>query len=554
MNKVISIIKYVIKGIRLAWVEFRFIIPRKLWKSYFKNTLFKFKYGNQNDCFYCINDSGEYNEWIKQSEKFNLEIGSNKKVCICIYTTNDFVNKDRLETSIKNQTYKNFEIQYNSSSGESDYILFVNSDDVLSPNCLNEIVRCESSLIYFDEDEMLDGLRVRPKFKPDYSPDTLLSKNYVGNSFAIKTVLCDINEFNNSSLYDLFIRVSEKEDIYHISKVLVHKYSSNDVINHKDIVINALARRGVSGTVSKLDEDVYIDYSNESEMVSILIPTRDGADILRVCLESIYNKTSYSNYEVIVIDNGSESVETFELFKEYANHSNFKVLRLDCEFNYSLLNNEAAKISNGEYVIFLNNDTEVITPDWIEKLLGYARQNHIGAVGAKLYFPDNTIQHNGVILGLFLVAGHCYWNFDKSYEDYNRLTKIVSNFSAVTAACLMVKKSKMLEIGGLNEKELKVGSNDVDFCIRLLNHGYYNVLNPQVELFHHESKSRGVDNKTFEKYNRCKDEIEYMLNTYSDLIVNDPFYNENYSLMRAYHLDKCDGEKMRQENIGIFTC
>ncbi|MFV0424582.1 MAG: glycosyltransferase family 2 protein, partial [Bacilli bacterium] len=275
--------------------------------------------------------------------------------------------------------------------------------------------------------------------------------------------------------------------------------------------------------------------------------------ILSVCLKSIYEKTTYKNYEIIVVDNGSKEEETLNLFDEYSKYENFRVLRLDCEFNYSYLNNEAVKIANGEYILLLNNDTEVITTNWIEQMLGYARQNHVGAVGSKLYFPDNTIQHCGVILGLYLVAGHCFWNYSKDY-DYDNLTKIASNFSAVTAACLMVSKDKFIEVGMLNEVELKVGSNDVDLCIRLMNAGYYNVLNPQVELYHHESKSRGIDNKTIEKYNRCKGEVEYMLKNYNDLIVNDPFYNKNYSLMKAYFLDKQDGSKIRQENIDIFCC
>lgn len=552
-----KIFKYVIKGIKLSWTEFRFMIPRKLWKSYYRSTMMKFKYGNQDECFYNPLNNDEYNQWIVQKENFENNNDIKKDITVVVYSNNNFENKSRIESSLKNQVNSNFNIIYTNEFKDikSEYVMFVNSDDVLSKYCINEIVASNSDLIYFDEDILIDGKRCCPSFKPSWSPDTLISRNYIGNSYAIKTSICNIDAISNETLYKQLLEVEESSlDIEHIPNVLVHKNSSNTIVDSIGIVKEELKRRNHNADLEIYKDNVLVDYKHNNEKVSIIIPTRDGSDILKVCLDSIYEKSTYNNFEIIVVDNGSQEEETFQLFKQYEKKDNFRVLRLECEFNYSYLNNEAAKICNGEYVVLLNNDTEVITPNWMEKMLGYARLDHIGAVGAKLYFPDYTIQHCGVVLGLYLVAGHGYINYSSNYEDYNYITKVATNFSAVTAACLMVKKSKMFEVNGLNENELKVGSNDVDFCIRLLNAGYYNILNPTVELFHHESKSRGLDNKTYDKYLRCKNEIEYMINTYGELLLNDPFYNKNYSLMRAYHLDKIEGVKMREENIGVFTC
>ncbi len=556
MNKLVRIFQYLFKGIKLAWKEFHFIIPRKLWKSYYKHLKFKLKYGNQQHLFYNPSNNVEYEQWIATKEQFDEQVAVGGKITVIVYSDNNFANQAVIKKSLEEQIYQNFDVVYTNKFEDitTDYVLFVNSEDVLSKYCLNEIVKMTEDVIYFDEDRLENNCRVNPSFKPDFSPDTLLSKNYIGNSFAIKTKLCNLDTINNASLYELVIKASETNLFGHVAKVLVHKNSFNSVANSKEIINNTLKRRNLVADITEINDSLAINYQHNNEKVSILIPTRDGSDILETCLSSIYQKSSYQNFEIIVIDNGSVEEATFQLFNKYKTYDNFSVLRIDKEFNYSLLNNEAARVATGEYILFLNNDTEVITPDWMERMLGYARLEHIGAVGAKLYFPDNTIQHCGVILGLYLVAGHCFWGEARDYIDSNQLTKITSNFSAVTAACMMVKKSKMFEIGGLNEDELKVGSNDVDFCIRLLQKGYYNVVNPDVELYHHESKSRGVDNKTFEKYERCKLEIEYMLNTYSRLIVNDPFYNRNYSLMKSYKLDKYNGAEIRQENIEIFCC
>ncbi|MFV0424975.1 MAG: glycosyltransferase family 2 protein, partial [Bacilli bacterium] len=300
-------VKYFVKGVVLAWKEFRFIIPRKLWKSYFKHTIFKLKYGNQSHLFYDPSNENEYNKWLAENEKFDDKVCNGENFTIVIFSDNNFKNRDKIEESLLKQTYQDFEVKYANEIDniDSEYILFVNSDDVLSKICLNEIAKVNADIIYFDEDKLKNDKRICPKFKPDFSPDTLLGKNYIGNCFAIKTDLCDINEINNNSLYDLIIRKSEeKVNIFHISKILVHKYSNNIVSNNLEIIENALDRRGKKGNAIDIEDGIIIDYHNENELVSIIIPTRDGSDILSVCLKSIYEKTTYKNYEIIVVDNG----------------------------------------------------------------------------------------------------------------------------------------------------------------------------------------------------------------------------------------------------------
>jgi GT2 family glycosyltransferase len=309
----------------------------------------------------------------------------------------------------------------------------------------------------------------------------------------------------------------------------------------KKAVEDALKRRKIKATVYVHDKVPYywIEYTlpKKKPLVSIIIPTRDYADITEACLKSVYEKTTYDNFEIILANNNSEKKETFELFKKYQKkYNNFKVIDINTEFNFSNINNVAIKESKGKYLILLNNDTTVITPNWIELMLGYAIQKHVGTVGVKLLYPDNTVQHAGVILGLGGVASHAFLNSSRiDVGLYGRLS-VPYDYSANTAACIMIDRSKYDEVNGL-EENLKVAYNDIDFNLKLLKKGYYNVLLPMVELYHYESKSRGLDT-TSEKYKRFLEEQSYMFNKWGELIKNDPFYNKNLSLKFCYMLDK----------------
>ena len=238
-----------------------------------------------------------------------------------------------------------------------------------------------------------------------------------------------------------------------------------------------------------------------------------------------------------MVNNNSSESETFDLFTKYQKeHDNFQVIDANFEFNYSKINNIAVKKATGDYILLLNNDIEIITPDWLEQMLGYASQSHIGAVGVKLLYPDETVQHGGVILGLGGIAAHAFLNTPRDEITWGGRLSVPYNYSAVTAACLMVERKKWQEVKGLEEK-LKVAFNDVDFNLKLLKKGYYNVFIPQVLLYHHESKSRGLDN-TPEKYKRFVSEVNYMSEKWEKELMNDRFYNPNYSLLKDYVLDK----------------
>ena len=308
----------------------------------------------------------------------------------------------------------------------------------------------------------------------------------------------------------------------------------------KKAIENALKRRKIEADVRIDDRSFYyiVDYIIEKEpLVSIIIPTKDYADTLDTCLKSLYDKTTYNNYEVIVVNNNSEEKETFKLFDTYKNkYTNFKVIDANYEFNYSKINNEAVKKVKGEYICLLNNDTEIISPDWLTVMVGYAMQDHVGAVGPKLLYPDNTVQHAGVIMGLGGVASHAY--IDSKREDlgmYGRL-RVPYDYAGVTAACLVVAKKKYLEVNGL-EEDLKVAYNDVDLNLKLLEKGYYNLCVPQVEMYHFESKTRGLDT-TPKKLERFNKEQDYMYKKWPKYMEKDPFYNINFAKKMWFVLDR----------------
>lgn len=293
---------------------------------------------------------------------------------------------------------------------------------------------------------------------------------------------------------------------------------------------DALERRGIKGTVTHgAFPGVYnIEYEIFNDgLVSVIIPTRDNAADLKACIDSIYEKTIYENFEIIVADNGSEKEETFKLFEYYTRKypQQFKVVRIDIPFNFSKINNLAVQESKGEYLLFLNNDITVITKGWMKRMVSYAQQQHVGAVGAKLYYPDNTIQHAGVLLGMGGVAGHGHVGYPRG--DYGYFGKLVTtnNYSSVTAACMMVKREDFDRVNGFEEK-LTVAFNDVDFCLKLYEAGKYNVWLHNVELYHYESKSRGAED-TYSKYKRFNSEIKYMKDHWLKYIKNDPYYNRN---------------------------
>lgn len=450
------------------------------------------------------------------------------------------------------------------SIATGEFVAMMDNDDVIPENALYEMVKVlnenkDIDFIYTDEDKLdVDGKRCEPNFKSDYAPDSLLSSNYFCHFTLLRTsILKEIGGwkvgYEGAQDYDLFLRFVEKTNhIYHIPKILYHwrkvEGSTSMTIDNKGYAIergkkaleDALKRRKINAEVIVHPKVPYymIDYKLKKQpLISIIIPTRDYAETLEECLKSLYKRTTYKNYEVIVMNNNSEEKETFDLFKRYEKkHKNFKVIDVNTEFNYSNINNIGVKECKGDYVVLLNNDTEIITDNWLEIMVGYASQKHIGTVGAKLLYPDNTVQHAGVLLGVGGVASHAFIGCSRDDVGmYGRLS-VPYNYSANTAACLMVSKKKFNEVHGLEEK-LKVAYNDVDLNLKILKKGYYNVCLPQVELYHYESKSRGLDT-TSEKYKRFLQESSYMFEKWGNLLKNDPYYNKNFSLKQNFVLDK----------------
>ena len=447
---------------------------------------------------------------------------------------------------------------------KGEFISLLDNDDLLSDDALYQVVKVlnqdkKLDFIYSDEDKLdLKGVRCHPHFKSDFAPDTLLSHNYICHFTTIRKKLVDeVGGFEvgleGAQDHDLFLKVTEKTTrICHIPKILYHwrmsptstsmTMSNKEYANEKGrkAVENALKRRHIPAKVEidALSNCFRVRYLYKKEpKISIIIPTKDYASTLKVCLDSIYEKTTYKNFEVLIVNNNSEEKETFDLFETYQKkHANLKVIDANFEFNYSKINNMAVKHAKGEYLLLLNNDTEVITPDWLDIMVGYAMQDHIGAVGAKLYYFDDTVQHAGIILGLGGVAGHAHTFASRKLLGLYAELRVPYNYAGVTAACLMVSKKKFLEVGGL-EEQLKVAYNDVDFNLKLLEKGYYNVCLPQVELHHFESKSRGMDT-TSEKYKRFQQESQFIYDKWGTLIKHDPFYNLNFSLKACYVLDK----------------
>ncbi len=456
-----------------------------------------------------------------------------------------------------------------------EFVGLMDNDDVLTPNALYEMVLALNKnknldLIYSDEDKIdMKGKRCDPHFKPDYSPDTLYGANYICHFEILrKKIIDEIGGFRvgleGAQDHDLFLRFVEKttpEKICHIPKILYHwrkiPGSTADTIANKEYAIKA-GQRAVEDALKrrKLDAEVLVPITStqyivnykyqEEPKVSIIIPTKDLAKLLRKCLNSIYQKTIYKNFEVIVVNNNSSEKETYELFDYYKEkYDNFRVIDAMIPFNYSKLNNLAVKEAKGDYLLFLNNDTIIKTSKWLNIMVGYAMQKHIGAVGVKLLYPDDTIQHAGVILGLGHCAAHAFAGENGgSYGMYGRLL-VPYNYSAVTAACMMVSKKKFMSVKGFDEK-LKVAFNDVDFCLKLLDKKYYNIFLPQVVLYHYESKTRGYDTTT-EKYQLLLKEIDYLNSKWHDILHNDLFYNKNFSLKKSFVLDKKNEDKENLE-------
>ena len=440
-----------------------------------------------------------------------------------------------------------------------DYVALLDHDDELHPAALATIADSlqrhpQWQFVYSDEDKIdVDGRRYDPYFKPNWNPDLLHGQNCVSHlgvySRALVNAAGGFREgLEGSQDWDLALRCSERltaDQIGHVPVVLYHwraiAGSTAQGVDQKGYAHDAgrralhehFVRQGETAEVMEIEGlwgvfRIRHPLPDRLPQVSIIIPTRDRIDLLRQCVDSILERTTYPHYEIVVVDNQSVEPESMAYLAELAAHPRMRVQRHDQPFNYSSINNDAVGVCRGELICLLNNDIEVITPDWLEELASHAMRPHVGAVGAMLYYPDNTIQHAGVVTGVHGVAAHPYSGMPRGYSGQMARARLTQTMSAVTAACLMVRRTTYQQAGGL-DASLQVAFNDIDFCLRLRQLGYTNVWTPFAELYHHESASRGHED-TPEKRARFSREVEFMKKRWGSLLDHDPAYNPNLTL------------------------
>ena len=433
-----------------------------------------------------------------------------------------------------------------------EFVGLLDHDDLLAPNALYEIVRALDEdrtldAVYTDEDKVTTELdeHFQPHLKPDFNLDLLRSNNYICHFFVVRRSIVQKvggfrQEFDGAQDHDFIFRCIETaEKVGHIPEILyhwrTHKASTADNPASKMYAFDAgkraieahLKRTGTEGTVSHTPDLGFfrVKYPVQGQpLVSIIIPNKDEKETLKACIDSIREKTEYPNYEIIIVENNSTTDEIFQYYKELSQDPRIRLLRWKKEFNYSAINNYGVRHANGEYLLFLNNDVTVITPGWIKELLGVCQRSEVGAAGVKLIYPDDTIQHAGCVIGLGGIAGHMFVDMPANRTGYLHKASILQDMSAVTAACMMMKRTAFEEAGGFTEK-LSVAFNDVDLCLKVRKNHKLIVYDPYVQLYHMESKTRGAeDNK--EKVRRFQEEIEYMRCQWIDILKKgDPYYN-----------------------------
>ena len=457
---------------------------------------------------------------------------------------------------------------------QGEFVGLLDHDDLLAPNALYEIVRAldedrNLDAVYTDEDKVTTELdeHFQPHLKPDFNLDLLRSNNYICHFFVVRRSIVQkvggfCQEFDGAQDHDFIFRCIETaEKVGHIPEILyhwrTHKASTADNPASKMYAFDAgkraieahLKRTGTEGIVSHTPDLGFfrVKYPVQGQpLVSVIIPNKDEKETLKACIDSIREKTEYPNYDIIIVENNSTTDEIFQYYKELSQDPRIRLLRWKKEFNYSAINNYGVRHANGEYLLFLNNDVTVITPGWIKELLGVCQRPEVGAAGVKLIYPDNTIQHAGCVIGLGGIAGHMFVDMPANRTGYLHKASILQDMSAVTAACMMMKRTAFEEAGGFTEK-LSVAFNDVDLCLKVRKNHKLIVYDPYVQLYHMESKTRGAeDNK--EKVRRFQEEIEYMRCQWLDILKKgDPYYNKNLSLTKwNYSLRPLPGMTKKQ--------
>ncbi len=437
------------------------------------------------------------------------------------------------------------------------FVCFISQDVILRPHTLSMIVKeinndPDLHIIYTDEDQIDQSCnRTNPYFKPDWNPDLFISQDYLHNtSFFHTDTVKEIGgfrgDFNDSKYWDLTLRLSlilSEKQIKHIPFVLFQKIERKNGTNKTFSIGDRKEYRHMLQSNFKHSNFVDVQFQSNEEnhpkiifnipdpnpLVSIIIPTRNSHHLLQKCIDSVLNKTIYQNFEIIIINNNSDDQQSIHYLSTLEKNDKFMVLTYPYQFNYSAINNLGAKHANGEVLILLNDDTEIISESWINELVSHALRPTIGAVGAMLYYPNDNIQHAGIILNNKNIAAHVYVNEPRGYKGQRTRASLIQNYSAVTGACLAIEKKKFVEIGGFDEKHLPIAYNDIDLCLKLMKAGYRNLWTPHAELYHQESATRDDDTSPTNKI-RLDDEARFMREKWRDFLTNDPAYNPNLSI------------------------
>jgi O-antigen biosynthesis protein len=444
---------------------------------------------------------------------------------------------------------------------KGEFVALLDHDDCLTPDALFQVVKAlqtqpDAGLLYSDEDKINDaGERFEPHFKPQWNPDLLLAQNYLSHLGVYRTSL--VREvggfregFEGSQDHDLALRISRRlrpHQVVHIPHVLYHwratagstalnasakTYTSQAGLKAvQDHMANTHPTASVSAGQGANTYRIHWPLPQPAPLVSLLVPTRDKLEVLQPCVDALLQRTSYAHFELLILDNQSTCSQTLAYMKEVAvRDPRVRVLPWNHAFNYSAINNFGVAQARGSIIGLVNNDIEPINPDWLDEMVRQVCRPDIGCVGAKLYYPNDTIQHAGVVLGIGGVAGHSQKYFSRNANGYFGRLHLAHNVSAVTGACLLVRKAVFQEVGGLDEANLKVSFNDVDFCLKVREAGYRNLFTPYAELYHHESISRGP-NDTRAKRAVADAEAQFMRQKWGKLLDNDPYYNPNLTLV-----------------------
>lgn len=434
---------------------------------------------------------------------------------------------------------------------DGDWLIVLDPGDVLAPDALFALARAATAdrnakLLYSDEDVLdQDGHRSDPAFKPDWNPDFFLARGGFGRVAAydlarVRALGGVKPSYEGAQMFDLALRVVEglpAHAIHHVPRVLCHRRGPPPPTNTDRTLAALREHLGRIGVAADAVVDEHGGYRIlyalpvPPPLVTIIIPTRNGLALLSRCLASILDKTTYPAFEILVVDNDSDDAETLAYLQKMESDPRVRVVRDARPFDYAALNNAAARLARGTILALVNNDIEVISPDWLDEMVSLAVRPDTGAVGAALWYPDDRLQHGGIVLGIGGVAGHAFRFLRRGERGALDRAVLRQGLSAVTAACLVVRKELYDAVGGLDEANLKIAYNDVDFCLRLGERGYRNVWTPYAALYHHESATRGLEDDPV-KLARFRAEFGYMQRRWGALLANDPAYNRNLTLER----------------------